>query len=710
MAQYAPSGWDGRVLITTLVQDCGANVSFTSQMLSGSIIAQTPYTGTAYPIPGIIEAENFDKGGEGVAYHDNEAGNLGAQYRTAEGVDIQVCTEGGYDIGWTVAGEWQEYSVNVLATGTYKVGTRVSSGTQLPGSFHMEFDGVNTSGTINGVATGDWQNWTTVNDTFNLTAGTHIMRVYYEKPDVNVNNFTFTNLSTTGTGTGLSGNYFNGMDFETPVFSKRDDVIDFNWNLGSPDASVNVDAFSARWTGQIQAKYSDTYTFYVNSDNGRRLWINGQLIIDKWLPDYGIEYQGTIALKAGQKYDIKLEYFEKDGGANCKLEWSSPTQTREVVAKSQLYANQLPTIAITAPTNNAVFTAPANITITANASDVDGTISKVEFYNGTTLLNSDNAVPYTYSWTNVAMGAYTITAKGYDNANALATSTAITVNVNAANQLPIIVITAPTNNAVYTAPVGVTITANANDADGTISKVEFYNGTTLLNSDNAAPYTYSWTNVAAGSYTITAKAYDNANAITTSTAITIQVNAANLLPTASITAPLNNATYTSPASITITANASDADGTISKVEFYNGTTLLNTDNAAPYSYNWTNVAAGTYTITTRAYDNTTAVTISTAIAIEVDPSVSTSTSSTASNTFGVVVVPMPFQTTTTICTSGANEIQSIVIYNAFGQQIQFIEQVSSTECIVGEGLMDGMYLVYVRTQNGATTLKILKGN
>ncbi|HET7733848.1 MAG TPA: PA14 domain-containing protein, partial [Paludibacter sp.] len=76
---------------------------------------------------------------------------------------------------------------------------------------------------------------------------------------------------------------------------------------------------------------------YINSDNGRRLWVNDQLIIDKWLSDYGIEYSGSISLSANQKYNIKLEYFEDAGGASCKLEWMNSQQPREVVPKSQLF-------------------------------------------------------------------------------------------------------------------------------------------------------------------------------------------------------------------------------------------------------------------------------------------------------------------------------------------------------------------------------------
>ena len=285
-------------------------------------------------------------------------------------------------------------------------------------------------------------------------------------------------------------------------------------------------------------------------------------------------------------------------------------------------ANQLPVVSLTSPTNNATFTAPATVSIAAAASDADGTISKVEFYNGSTLLFSDATSPYSYSWTNVAAGSYIITAKAYDNLNAITTSTAANITVNStANQLPTVSLTSPANNASFTAPASVSIAATASDIDGTISKVEFYNGSTLLFSDATSPYSYNWTNVAVGSYSITAKAYDNLNAVKASTARSITVSAvANQLPTVTLTSPTNNATYTAPASVSIAATASDADGTISKVEFYNGSTLLFSDATSPYSYSWTNVAAGSYSITAKAYDNLNAVKTSTAVLITVNAS------------------------------------------------------------------------------------------
>jgi len=142
-----------------------------------------------------------------------------------------------------------------------------------------------------------------------------------------------------GTGTGLNAEYFNGMNFETSRYTTLDSTINFNWGTQAPNPKTNADNFSVRWDGQILPRFTGNYTFYINSDNGRRLWVNDQLIIDKWISDYGIEYSGNINLVANQKVNIKLEYFEDAGGASCKLEWMNNNQPREVIPKSQLFPN-----------------------------------------------------------------------------------------------------------------------------------------------------------------------------------------------------------------------------------------------------------------------------------------------------------------------------------------------------------------------------------
>jgi len=140
-----------------------------------------------------------------------------------------------------------------------------------------------------------------------------------------------------GTGTGLNAEYYNGMNFETLRHSEIDTTINFNWGTNAPNGYVGPNSYSVRWSGLIQPRTTGAYTFYINSDNGRRLWINDQLVIDQWIDDYGIEYSGSINLNANQKYTFKLEYFQDNGGAGCTLEWMSPVQPREFVPKSQFY-------------------------------------------------------------------------------------------------------------------------------------------------------------------------------------------------------------------------------------------------------------------------------------------------------------------------------------------------------------------------------------
>jgi hypothetical protein len=283
--------------------------------------------------------------------------------------------------------------------------------------------------------------------------------------------------------------------------------------------------------------------------------------------------------------------------------------------------NQPPTVSLTAPVNNATFTAPASIIISANATDPDGSIAYVEFYNGTTKLGQSTTAPYSYTWSNVTAGTYLITARATDNQNATTTSDARSVTVNQpANQPPTVSLTAPVNNATFTAPASIIISANATDPDGSIAYVEFYNGTTKLGQSTTAPYSYTWSNAAAGTYLITARATDNQNATTTSDARSVTVNPpANQPPTVSLTAPVNNATFTAPASIIISANATDPDGSITRVEFYNGTTKLGQSTTTPYSYTWSNVTEGTYSITAKATDNQGATTTSDARSVTVNP-------------------------------------------------------------------------------------------
>ena len=142
----------------------------------GSAPGNTPYLGIAAAIPGRIEGEKFDDGGEGVAYHDTTAGNSGGQFRSTD-VDIEGTTDtgGGYDVGWLPATEWLKFTVNVASTGSYTLNARVADIGD-GGSFHVEVDGNNVTGSLSVPNTGDWQSWTTVSHTgISLTAGQHVL-------------------------------------------------------------------------------------------------------------------------------------------------------------------------------------------------------------------------------------------------------------------------------------------------------------------------------------------------------------------------------------------------------------------------------------------------------------------------------------------------------------------------------------------------------
>ena len=226
----------------------------------------------------------------------------------------------------------------------------------------------------------------------------------------------------------------------------------------------------------------------------------------------------------GPFYEIKFQ-----SGTNC--------DRVSVIAKIDAACgtpNNPPTISITSPTTGTNFTPPASITINATAADIDGTISNVQFYNGTTLLGSDASSPYSYTWTGVVAGTYSITAVATDNSGSTTTSSAVNItvsNVIPNHTPPSCVITAPHSNAYFQAGTDVTINVYSSGAGGTytasvISKVDFYNGTTLIGSDatgTSNTFSIVWSTVPAGTYTLTAKATDAAGAISTSAGVIFTV-------------------------------------------------------------------------------------------------------------------------------------------------------------------------------------------
>jgi hypothetical protein len=140
--------------------------------------ATTPYGGTAVSLPGTVQFENYDGGGEAIAYHDTTSGNSGSVYRS-NNVDIQVTTDtgAGYNLGYVKAGEWLKYSVTVATAGTYTFDVRVAS-SGAGGTFHIEVNGVDRTGPFVIPDTGGWQVWATLSKAgVTLTAGPQVLRI-----------------------------------------------------------------------------------------------------------------------------------------------------------------------------------------------------------------------------------------------------------------------------------------------------------------------------------------------------------------------------------------------------------------------------------------------------------------------------------------------------------------------------------------------------
>src|ERR1039458_2090155 len=152
-----------------------------------------------------------------------------------------------------------------------------------------------------------------------------------------------------------------------------------------------------------------------------------------------------------------------------------------------------------------------------------------------------------------------------------------------ANVPPTVAITSPTNGDSFTSPANVSITATANDSDGSVTNVAFFDGVTFLGGTNNTPYTVT-ANLATGSHALTAVATDNLGLSTTSSAVNVTVGTGKIPPSVMITNPPDNSVFGNTDSVTIGASASDTDGSVTNVQFFDGLVLLRSVSTSPYSF------------------------------------------------------------------------------------------------------------------------------
>jgi hypothetical protein len=244
-----------------------------------------------------------------------------------------------------------------------------------------------------------------------------------------------------------------------------------------------------------------------------------------------INFVPAVRLDYGKDLGSEL----KDGlSVNAKWGASNPettVQNGKWQAGAVIYAapaiNNPPIIRISSPTKSSAFLSPATITIDATASDPDGTIIKVEFYNGTVKLGEKTIAPYSFTWKEVSEGTYTFTAIATDNSNSKTVSDPVTAVVEkvapSVNQFPVVMISSPQNESAFEVPAKIILTAEAFDADGVVTKVEYFNGNTKVGESFSAPFEVSLECTKAGSFYIKAVVTDNLNAESVSAAVKISV-------------------------------------------------------------------------------------------------------------------------------------------------------------------------------------------
>ncbi len=397
------------------------------------------------------------------------------------------------------------------------------------------------------------------------------------------------------------------------------------FGMGVANNYVNLSNFSS---GSLKFHFKTTYAgqFKVGLNTGHgETWMNFPAGNQKYgLVRNGAWHEVTIPLAdfSNSALGMNIDLFSLKGAfmfAGDPATSAAEFYFDNIYFTGGISPNPAPIVSLTAPANESIFTAPSNVELTATASDPNGTISKVDFFEGNSLLFSDTEAPYAYQWTNTPSGPHVVKARATDNEGSATFSDSIVFYVApAGNTAPTVAITSPVESAAFLTPANVTIQATAADNDAGIYQVAFYAGTTLLGTDKASPYSFMWANAPLGNHVLTAKATDNGGLQTTSSAVNVVVSNP-IKPTVSITSPTNNSYFTPPSNVTIEASAADANGTITMVEFFQGTNSLGTDNTAPYQYVWTSPPIGKYNLTAKATDNDGNFSISEIVVVNVAP-------------------------------------------------------------------------------------------
>ena len=304
-------------------------------------------------------------------------------------------------------------------------------------------------------------------------------------------------------GTGLQGDYFSDMNLTTFWFTRLDPYVDWSTDsMPDPRLPAQHQAFSARWTGFVVADYTETYTFYIGVDDGCRLWVNNQLVIDAW-HDQVAEVSGQLAMTAGQAVPLKVEFYQNGGRWDCHLRWSSNSTPKAVIPTQSLFPpGSSGGGGGTGPT---ITTQPANVTMTAGqtatftvAATGTGTLTYQWQMNGASISGATSATYSTATATNGATFDVIVT-----DSTGSTTSNTVTLTVNAGPPKSF-TITGP--GAPIVGGTAASFTATVLDASG--NTVTGYTGTVHFSSSDIAAslpanYTFQAADNGVHSFTVT---------------------------------------------------------------------------------------------------------------------------------------------------------------------------------------------------------------
>ena len=308
-------------------------------------------------------------------------------------------------------------------------------------------------------------------------------------------------------GSGLKGEYFNNMDFTALTARRTDATVNFDWQAAAPVSSMGSDRYSVRWSGQLLAPETGNYRFSTRAGDGTRLWLNGVELIADW-NDHVTQWNTApatgynIALNAGQKYDLKMEYYKNVNPATARLYWTTPSyKYNRIIQQEWLFPTS--GVSLAAPANGAAFPAGGSIALSADITDVGGAITNVAFYNGDTLLGSVTSPPYSFVWSNVPVGTYHLTVRVTNNLGVVSSSadTVITVSNDVVPVSSGLACWFDASRGVTTNAMG--ILTKWEDLSGNAHHATFGNGLAFLalnqlNSRPAAGFrdTFDWLNLA----------------------------------------------------------------------------------------------------------------------------------------------------------------------------------------------------------------------